>query len=183
MTEPVGGDVMLESVGWMSFGRGDPPSPVLRFFAKEGTLRLVDGRLSFTTRRGVVVFDEPLGALHSVAPSELGAGLDVWSGPVRHRIVFPGTSDAIVVSNAPGVMGVVDAAAGFEQSVRAHRGAKRVVEQWLEVLGDAVAAEAPAGVRVRRPRTGALFVLTMVLKLFVAAAAIGGAVVAAVLLL
>lgn len=71
---------VLESVAWLSFGRGDPPGLLARPLAKQGLLRLADGRLSFTTKNGVVTFDRPLAELHSCAPCELGAGIDVWEG-------------------------------------------------------------------------------------------------------
>lgn len=50
-----------------------------------GTLRLDDGRLSFTKKSGDTVFDVPANEIHSVRPMT-SMGIHVWHGTTRYRL-------------------------------------------------------------------------------------------------
>jgi hypothetical protein len=58
----------------------------LTFGWRSGTMQLGDGRLTYTRKRKQrVVFDAPLGELHSFARSSWGTGFHLWHGATRHR--------------------------------------------------------------------------------------------------
>lgn len=172
---PEAGDLVVESTAWHMAGRGDPQAPALRVLNRMGTLRLAAGRLTFTTNNGTVRFDAPVGELHSPAPAEVGAALEVWHGDTRHRFLFAGSSE-LAVPTAPafgGVVGVIDSVQGISAAMAHHRGAKATVSGWLELLTPRVATSPPEGVPVRPPRTGVAYGALVALKLLVLVVVVG----------
>jgi len=138
-------------------------------FSSSGTLRLADGRLSFTTGlRHRVLFDVPVNELHSVARSAV-TGLHLWHGSTRYRlsvgspVYVPGigTAAAEVVTGLP-----LDLRGRFEMD-RANRA---TADSWLSLL-QPHESTAPAGVRVRRPwPTWAIWVTVVAVTLALAGA-------------
>ncbi|HSL59277.1 MAG TPA: DUF4339 domain-containing protein [Acidimicrobiales bacterium] len=182
---PRADDLVAESVAWHVAGRGDPQAPAMRVLNKMGTLRLADGRLSFTTPRGTVRFDAPVSELHSPAPAEGGAALELWEGATRHRMLFAGSSE-LGMPSAPafgGVVGLAETASGVSTALAHHKGAKATVSGWLELLEPRVATAAPEDVRVRGPRTGVLYWLLFSWKLLFLLAVMAVAFVVAILVM
>jgi hypothetical protein len=68
---------------------------------RPGQLRLADGRLSFTPRRGHVIFDAPLDDFHSFAPAFGGQGFHLWHGETRYRFRIPTSAGRIRQTPSP----------------------------------------------------------------------------------
>lgn len=90
-----------------------------------------DGRLTFTSDGGTVVFDGPLASFHSLGLTEWDSALEVWQGADRHRVCM--TPGGPIAGNIAG------AYAGNTEASR-----------WLAVLQPAVGSP-PAGVEVKKP--------------------------------
>lgn len=133
----------------------------LTFGLRAGTLRLADGRLRYTRKwRNRIVFDAPVEEFHSLARSSWGTGFHLWHGAQRHRFV----AYHPVVSMPYGTGLVADVAEGVSQYAQARVAMNRSqadVDGWYEVLAPVVAAQPPAGVRVRPPLSKRGFGLAM----------------------
>ena len=107
------------------------------FGLRSGTMRLADGRLTYTrTRRQQVVFDAPLDEFHSFARSSMGTGFHLWHGSTRYRFVsyhpvLPAEYGSSLVANA----------------------AESVV-QMRQGLAKTALSRADGGPLARRPRAG-----------------------------
>ena len=121
-----------------------------------GRLRLADGRLSFTRSRGRVVFDVPVGELHSVATSFIG--FTVWHGRRRYRFT---THEPDSVVQGPGLLGATVAAAQLPGAFRRYREGKQLAQMWCDVLAPLVGSK-PQDVRVRAPWPGWAWIMTIV---------------------
>ena len=133
----------------------------LTFGLRAGPMRLADGRLRYTRKwRNRVVFDAPVAEFHSLARSSWGTGFHLWHGAQRHRFI----AYHPVVAMPYGTGFVADVAEGVSQYAQARVAMARSqadVDGWYEVLAPVVAAEPPAGVRVRPPLTRRRFALAM----------------------
>ena len=107
------------------------------FGLRSGTMRLADGRLTYTRRRRrQVVFDAPLDEFHSFARSSMGTGFHLWHGSTRYRFVsyhpvLPAEYGSSLVANA----------------------AESVV-QMRQGLAKTALSRADGGPLARRPRAG-----------------------------
>ncbi len=128
--------------------------------SSSGKLRLADGRLSFTTDlRHKVLFDVPVGEIHSVSRS-MNNGLHLWHGPTRYRLAVgnpvyvPGVVSAAggaVGGTVAGALGSAAAeAAGIPGRGRLDRANRAQADSWFDVLRSRQ-ADPPVGVRVRPP--------------------------------
>jgi len=139
---------------------------------RAGTMRLADGRLSYTRRRrGRVLFDAPVDEFHSFARSSMGTGFHLWHGPTRYRFVVDhpvlpaeyGTSALADVAEA-----VVQIRQGLAKTARS----RAAVDGWHDALVPAIAPAPPRDVDVDPPLSASRFLWTAL-----------GAVLAATLLL
>jgi hypothetical protein len=117
----------------------------LTLLSTSGTLRLQDGRLSFTRTRGTEVFDVPAQELHSVAISAMG--LTVWHDRQRYRFAI-GNRHTNVPVNGP--VGAVIALAEMPAAVAEYRAGRDLTRAWFDTLSP-FAAEPPDGLQVRAP--------------------------------
>jgi hypothetical protein len=117
--------------------------------------------LRYTRRfRKRVVFDAPVGEFHSFARSSWGAGFHLWHGATRHR--FLAYHPAVPVTMGTGVAAdVTEGVSMMRQGLAAHARSQHDVESWAAVLTPLVAAQPPAGVRVRPPLSRRAYVLAM----------------------
>lgn len=128
--------------------------------SSSGKLRLADGRLSFTTDlRHKVLFDVPVGEVHSVSRS-MNNGLHLWHGPTRYRLAVgdpvyasgvvtaAGGADGGTVAGALG--NAAASAASLPGRLRLDRANRAQADSWFEVLRSRQ-ADPPAGVRVKPP--------------------------------
>jgi hypothetical protein len=146
----------------------------ITLFMRSGQLCLDEDRLSFRTRR-TVVFDAPVGEIHSVR-GVARRGVHIWHGDRRYRLMFgplttgrtqtgDATFDAL---SAPGDMGRALTADAIGRYVR---------DDWLARL-EPLAGAAPVGVEVRRPWPTWAWWLAVVAVTLVIIAAITGVVLA-----
>ena len=130
------------------------------FGLRAGTLRLADGRLTFTRRRGRVVFDAPVHELHSVARSSLGTGFHLWHGATRYRFVV---HHPVLPSEVGpgGLAGTVEAIDQLRQGIVTTVLSRAEVDRWHDALVPVVAPTPPVGVEVRAPWSPRRFVVAM----------------------
>jgi hypothetical protein len=130
------------------------------FGLRAGTMRLADGRLTFTRRRGRVVFDAPVHEFHSVARSSLGTGFHLWHGATRYRFVVH--HPVLPAEHGPGGLAdAVEAVDQLRQGIVATARSRAEVDRWHDALAPVIAAVPPAGVEVRAPWSSARFLVTM----------------------
>jgi len=113
------------------------------FLMKSGTLRLADGRLSFTRSRNRVVFDAPMSEIHSVATNAFG--ITVWHGPKRYRFAIGHKSRVGVHSD-----NALIAAASLPGAISDYREARQGAGDWAATLRP-LAGAVPSGVAVSAP--------------------------------
>ena len=119
------------------------------FGLRAGNLRLADGRLTFTRRRGRVVFDAPVHELHSVARSSLGTGFHLWHGPTRYRFVVH--HPVLPSEYGPGgLASTVEAVDQLRRGIVTTARSRAEVDRWHDAL-DARDRAGPTG-RHRRAR-------------------------------
>jgi hypothetical protein len=131
-------------------GPCDPGIPLFTMLAQtSGSLELAFGRLRFTTPRGRVIFDLPLSELHSLGVGEFGTAIDVWHGDKRHRVSLAGAPEFMLppMYATDPLTWTLGVTSGVEQ----FRREKETTRVWRELLQPYVAADAPPGVKVRRP--------------------------------
>ena len=120
----------------------------MSLFTVDGTLRLHDGRLMFSTPRGRSVLDAPVGELHSVSRGA-GAALYVWHGDRRLRFI----TGQVWVHHVETGNDLLDTVAGIgtvSRALAADKAAKAVRDEWLDAL-EPVVGDPPPGVTVSRP--------------------------------
>jgi hypothetical protein len=123
----------------------------ITFGLRSGTMRLADGRLTYTRRRHrEVVFDAPLHELHSFARSSMGTGFHLWHGTTRYRFVsyhpvLPAEYGSSLVANA--AESVVQMRQGLAKAALS----RAEVDRWHEALVPVIAPTPPTGVEVRPP--------------------------------
>jgi hypothetical protein len=146
----------------------------ITLFMRSGQLCLDEDRLSFRTRRKVV-FDAPVGELHSVR-GVARRGVHLWHGDQRYRLMFgPLTTGRTQTGDA--VFDAVSAPGDLARSLTADALGRHVRDDWLARL-EPLAGTAPAGVEVKGPWPVWAWLLAVVLATLVIIAAITGAVVA-----
>ncbi len=118
---------------------------------RAGTMRLADGRLSYTRRRRKrVVFDAPLHEFHSFGPSSLGTGFHLWHGATRYRFIVD--EPAVPVGYGSGLIAdAAEAVVQIQQGVARTARSRAEVDRWHDALVPVIASEPPSGVTVRRP--------------------------------
>jgi hypothetical protein len=152
----------------------------LTFGLRSGTMRLADGRLTYTRKRkGRVVFDAPLGEFHSFARSSLSTGFHLWHGAARHRFVV--YHPVLPVELGPGVLDLVEDADQLRLSLTAHAISRAEVDRWHDAIVPVIAAQPPRGVRVRPPLSRGKFLAAM-LGFAISVASVVAAVVVAIVL-
>lgn len=154
-------------------GPCDPGLPLLTMLLQtSGTLELAFGRLRFSTPRGRIVFDVPLGELHSLGVGELGTAIDVWHGDKRHRVSLAGPPETMLppAAAADPVLGTV----GVTSGVRQFRREKETTRAWRELLEPYIAPDPPPGVKVRRPMGNVAYATSVMLLVILTTAAIVG---------
>ena len=131
------------------------------FGLRSGTMRLADGRLTYTRRRRQhVEFDAPLDEFHSFARSSMGTGFHLWHGSTRYRFV----SYHPVLPAEYGSSLVADAA---ESVVQLRQGLARTalsradVDRWHDTLVPVIAPQPPVGVDVRPPLSSGRYLAAM----------------------
>jgi len=131
------------------------------FGLRSGTMRLADGRLTYTrTRRRQVVFDAPVHEFHSFGRSAMGTGFHLWHGSTRHRFVsydpvIPTELGSSLVADA--AESVVQVRQGIAKTARS----RAEVDRWHDTLVPAIAPSAPSGVEVRPPFSSGRYLLAM----------------------
>jgi hypothetical protein len=120
----------------------------MTLFTIDGTLRLKEHRLTFTRSRDRVVFDAPVGELHSISRGA-GAALYLWHGSRRLRFI---TGQVYVhhLRTGSAVLDTVTGVGAMGRAFAADAVAKSVRDEWLELLVP-LAGEPPPGVEVSRP--------------------------------
>ncbi len=98
---------------------------------RPGTLRAVDGSLSFVANDGEVFFDAPFVQFHSVGLAEMNETLEVWQGAKRHRVSL--VAGGPLIGNMQGE---------FESNT--------VAKRWRDYLAPLV-GPVPPGVTVKKP--------------------------------
>src|SRR5262245_28453100 len=117
---------------------------------RSGTMRLAEGRLTYTRKRKQrVVFDAPVDEFHSFARSSWGTGCHLWHGAARHR--FAVYHPVLPIELGPGVPDVLEDVDQFRRSLAAHALSRAEVDRWHDVLVPVIARQAPPGLRVRPP--------------------------------
>jgi hypothetical protein len=147
---------------------------------RAGSMRLADGRLTYTRRRrGRVVFDAPVHEVHSFGRSSLGTGFHLWHGATRYR--FVAGPPAAPVGDAPGLVGdVAEGVAQVRQGLAQTARCRAEVDRWHDALVPVIAAGPPLGVTVRRPWSPRRFVATTAALVAGATAVVVGAITAVV---
>lgn len=113
---------------------------------RSGTLRLADGRLSFTRSRNRVVFDVPMAEVHSVATTKIGFNL--WHGETRYRFTFaPSVS---TMKSGHDLLDVAIGATGARKALAEYGNAREVSQQWVDALAPLV-GQPPPGLHVPEP--------------------------------
>ena len=115
----------------------------ITFLMKSGTLRLADGRLSFTRSRNRVVFDAPMSEIHSVGTNAFG--ITLWHGATRYRFAIGQKYRAGIHSEVP-VLAAVSAAAAISD----YREARNSATDWALTLIPLQGA-VPTGVAIKPP--------------------------------
>jgi hypothetical protein len=128
----------------------------LTFGLRSGTMRLADGHLTYTrTRKQRVVFDAPVGEFHSFARSSWGTGFHLWHGATRHRCSLYHPVPPVEVG--PEVPDWVEDVNQFGRSLSMQAISRAEVDRWHDALVSVIAPQAPPGLRVRPPLSGAGF--------------------------
>jgi hypothetical protein len=115
----------------------------ITFLMKAGTLRLADGRLSFTRSRNRVVFDAPMNEIHSVGTNAFG--ITLWHKSTRYRFAIGQKYRAGIDSGVP-VIAAVSAAAAIGD----YRQARSSAADWASTLVP-LQGSVPSGVAIRTP--------------------------------
>ena len=113
---------------------------------RSGTLRLADGRLSFTRSRDRVVFDVPMAEVHSVATTKIGFNL--WHGATRYRVTF--VPSVHQMNTGHDLLDIGIAASGAIQALAEYGNTRQVSQQWVDALAP-LAGQPPPGLRVPEP--------------------------------
>jgi hypothetical protein len=154
----------------------------ITFGLRSGTMRLADGRLTYTRkRRREVVFDAPLDEFHSFARASMGTGFHLWHGSTRYRFVsyhpvLPAEYGSGLVANA--AESVVQMRQGLAKTALS----RADVDRWHDTLAPAIAPAPPRGVDVRPPLSSGRY-LAAVLGLATAATIVVIAVITAIVLM
>lgn len=152
----------------------------LTFGWRSGTMRLADGRLTYTRKRkSRVVFDAPVGEFHSFARSSWGTGFHLWHGATRHR--FSLYHPVAPVELGPEVPDWVEDVDQFGRSLQMQAISRAEVDRWHAALVPVIAPQAPPGIRVRPPLSTAGF-LAAALGFAVSATLVVAAIVTAIVL-
>lgn len=170
-----------EGSAYYRVGPCDPGIPLFTMMVQtSGTLQLGFGHLRFSTSGGRIVFDVLLSELHSLGVGELGTAIDVWHGDKRHRVSLAGPPEIMLPSMAGAnlVVGSVAVASGVGQVRRE----KETTRAWRELLEPYIAADPPAGVKVRRPMGNVAYNTSVMLVVLLATAVICGMVFAATII-
>ena len=147
----------------------------ITLISTSGRLRLQGGRLSFRTLvRKKVVFDIPVGELHSAAGMS-SLGMHVWHGSTRYRLSIG--SPVYLPSAGDSAVGVAVDAASIPGRLAHDRRNRDDTGRWLTLL-QAAQGPPPPDVRVRRPWPGWTWGVGVVLATLVI---IGGVVVVTLL--
>lgn len=132
----------------------------ITFISTSGRLRLQGARLSFRTLvRKKVVFDIPVGEVHSVAGMS-SLGLHLWHGATRYRVSIG--SPVYVPSADDSAFGAAAGAASIPGRLAHDRRNKADTARWLTLL-QAAQGSPPPDVRVRRPWPGWTWAVGVVL--------------------
>jgi hypothetical protein len=119
------------------------------FTQQSGTLRLAEGRLTFTRSRGRQVFDGALTEFHSFAPCYAGLGFHIWQGSRCHVLVFQRYGIPPV-----GSLGLIGLALSLEATREAADDLPRSIadaRKWQHALPPLIVSSPPPGVHVRPP--------------------------------
>jgi hypothetical protein len=119
------------------------------FTQQSGTLRLGEGRLTFTRSRGRQVFNGALSEFHSFAPCYAGLGFHIWQGSRCHVVVFQRYGIPPV-----GSLGVIGLVLSLEATREASENLPRSIadaQKWQSILPPLIVSSPPAGVHVRPP--------------------------------
>jgi hypothetical protein len=152
------------------------------FGLRSGTMRLADGRLTYTRRRRrEVLFDAPLDEFHSFGRSSMGTGFHLWHGTTRYRFVsyhpvLPAEYGSSLVANA--AESVVQMRQGLAKTALS----RADVDRWHAALTPVIAQTPPAGVEVRPPLSSGRY-LAAILGLATAATIVLIAIITAVVLM
>jgi hypothetical protein len=152
------------------------------FGLRAGTMRLADGRLTYTRkRRDEVVFDAPLDEFHSFARSSMGTGFHLWHGTTRYRFVsyhpvLPAEYGSSLAANVG--ENVVQMRQGLAKTALS----RADVDRWCEALVPQIAPAPPTGLDVRPPLTARRYLAAM-LGLATAATVVLIAVITAIVLM
>jgi hypothetical protein len=154
----------------------------LTFTQLSGTLRLAEGRLTFTRSRGRQVFDGAITEFHSFAPCYAGLGFHIWQGNRCHVLVFQRYGMPPV-----GSLGLIGLALSLEATREAVENLPKAIadaRRWQLILPPLVVSSPPPGVHVRPPLStpkywaavsaAVLGMVAVVLGVIVAAVALTG---------
>jgi hypothetical protein len=146
----------------------------ITLFMRSGQLCLDDDRLSFRTRRKVV-FDAPVGELHSVR-GVARRGVHVWHGDRRYRLMF-GPLSGGRTQTVDGVYDAISAPSDVLRSLTGDAIGRYLRDDWLARL-EPLVGTAPAGLEVKPPWPVWAWWLAVVGATLVIIAAITGVVLA-----
>src|SRR4051812_35610512 len=133
----------------------------ITFGLRSGTMRLADGRLTYTRRRHREgVFDAALDEFHSFARSSMGTGFHLWHGSTRYRFVsyhpvLPAEYGPSLVASA--AESVVQVRQGLAKTALS----RADVDRWHDALVPAIAPAPPTGVEVDAPLSSGRYLATM----------------------
>ncbi len=141
-------------------GRVDLVVLPITFGLRAGTMRLADGRLTYTRRRrGRVVIDAPLHEVHSFGRSSLGTGFHLWHGATRYRFLVD--QPAVPAEFGSGLVAdAAEAVVQIRQGVARTARSRAEVDRWHDALVPVIAPGPPPGVTVRRPWSPRRFLWT-----------------------
>ena len=128
----------------------------LTFGFRSGTMRLADGRLTYTReRKQRIEFDAPVSEFHSFARSSWGTGFHLWHGATRHR--FSLYHPVPPVELGPEVPDWVEDINQFSGSLKMQAMSRAEVDRWHDALVPMIAPQPLPGLRVRPPLSRAGF--------------------------
>ena len=135
----------------------------ITIWSRPGRLRLTEGRLTFTARKGDVLVDLEVPTLHSPATSV--PGVNVWSGEQRYRFALGATQSYTYVRGP--VSGAV-AVSRLPAQIETYRNGRKLAKRWAHVLAATVTARPPDDLRVRPPWPQWRWILTVLTVTFAA---------------